>query len=165
MLKPHHHSKEENTYLCINIENRTTYIHRLVAEAFIPNPKNYPCVNHINGIKSDNRVGNLEWCTYKQNMQHATRTGLFNIGRGEDNGNSKEYVELDINYKFIRFLKGSKEEDKKLGYSADSISKCARGRILSTHNKIYLFAEEYFENDIEKTKELHLQKHKKYLRT
>lgn len=52
------------------------YIHRIVGEHFIPNPNNYRYINHKNGIKTDNSVSNLEWCSFSENIQHAYNTGL-----------------------------------------------------------------------------------------
>lgn len=58
--------------------------HRLVAQTFIPNPLNKPYINHINGIKSDNRVENLEWCTQSEN-EHHSHFILRNTMKGKTN--------------------------------------------------------------------------------
>lgn len=59
---------------------KSTMVHRFVAEQFIPNPNNLPEVNHINGVKTDNRVKNLEWVDRKTNAKHSCDSGLQPVG-------------------------------------------------------------------------------------
>jgi len=77
-------------------------VHRLVALAFIPNPDRKPDINHINGIKMDNRVKNIEWCTASENILHSHRIGLRNH-KGESHSQSK-LTEEDV--RDIRVLEG-----------------------------------------------------------
>ena len=67
-----------NGYLRSTYGMDRDYTHRLVAKHFVPNPNHYPEVNHIDGNKHNNHYSNLEWCTRKQNCEHASRTGLIN---------------------------------------------------------------------------------------
>ena len=83
---------------CNSPRKRFVRVHRFVALSHIPNPECYPFINHKNGIKDDNRVENLEWCTTKMNTEHAWKTGLAsnkNCKRGNEHHASK-FTDVDV---------------------------------------------------------------------
>lgn len=94
-----------NGYYSINLgeTGRNKTIHRIMATLFISNPYNKPCVNHIDGMRTNNSIDNLEWCTYKENTAHAYNTGLAKNMKGSQCGTAslseddvikiKQYIE------------------------------------------------------------------------
>lgn len=100
----------ENINIRLNGEFKIKQVHRLVAETFIENPYNKEFVNHLDGVKSNNVVNNLEWCTREENIKHAYDIGLFN--------NNKEIICLETKETFRSIGAASKH----LGCSKSGIS-------------------------------------------
>jgi len=84
-----HNSGYLSTGFCNKYKKETILVHRLVAIHFIPNPDNKRCVNHKDGNKKNNCIENLEWCTHKENNDHAFRNGLKNPAKGDRNASTK----------------------------------------------------------------------------
>lgn len=112
-------------------------IHVLVAEAFIPNPNNYPQVNHINGLKDDNRAENLEWVNNSMNQLHAYKLGLNRVtGRA---GKPKRPIYLiDENEKRLYFESIAAARDF-LGYKRSA----PINRVLRKYSKYYTTVKGY----------------------
>ena len=90
MLKP---QKSKTGYMYVTLykekKPKKYRLHRLIAITFIDNPEQKPQINHINGIKTDNRIENLEWVTASENLTHAYKTGLIIGIRGDNHGATK----------------------------------------------------------------------------
>lgn len=137
ILKPRIRKLKETKdgYLAIRLnakgKDKTYRVHRLVAEYFIPNPENKPTVNHIDGVKTNNHVDNLEWATREEQMQHAYDLGLKTSQVGSDNTNAK-LTDDDVRYIRKHYKPYSREFGtvalaKKFGVTNSVIGLVARG--------------------------------------
>lgn len=135
-------------------------IHQWIALTFIPNPENKPTVNHRDGNKWNNTVENLEWATYKENNDHAIKTGLnsykkihTNIQKEKAtnqckinaNALKKRVVILDKNMKYIDTFNSTYEAAVFLGVSSSGVTRCCKGEYKYTGKHIAMFEEDYYE--------------------
>ena len=112
------HCLSNTGYLTVYVDGKNRLLHRLLAEVFIPNPNNLPCVNHKDGNKLNNELSNLEWCSYSHNNKHAYKTGLKTCGdRKGDNALNRKLTAEQVTYIRQVYKKGD------VVYGATALSK------------------------------------------
>jgi len=120
-----------NYYRIGTIKDNKQYnrpVHRLVASLFIDNENNCKCVNHKDGVKTNNSISNLEWCTHSENMHHAVKNGLFIVKSGRGNHLSKPVKQIKDGV-VIAVYGSQREAGKVLGISSGNISGACKGKI------------------------------------
>lgn len=130
------YKKENGAYCSISIGGNKMSVHRLKAIAFIPNPENKPCINHRDGVKSNNGYhadgkDNLEWCTYSENEIHAHKIGLkITIPKfGMDNHSSIPVYRYSMIDKFIKRYECAAAASRELNIDHSSICKCCKNKV------------------------------------
>lgn len=113
--------------LCKDGKVKAFAVHRLVAEAFLPNPHNYPCVNHKDENKQNNNVSNLEWCSAQYNNTYGTR--IERVAEKTTNGKcSKPVLQYTIDGEFVREWKSTAECGRN-GFNQGAVAACCLGKL------------------------------------
>ena len=112
------------------------FIHRLVAEAFIPNPDNKPFVDHINTVRDDNVVDNLRWCTSKEN---AANPITYNKLKENAKTKSQKVLVYDMDFNLLSAFTSTAETARQLGFSQGNIVNCCLGSLENYHNMYFSY--------------------------
>ena len=111
-----------------NAQPKVFSVHRLVADAFLPNAQNKSQVNHKDGNKGNNTVSNLEWVTQSENQIHAYRTGL-NTTAFAIAARKKRVVQATLDGKELKLWQSLSEASRATGIPVSNITHCCKGRI------------------------------------
>lgn len=108
-------------------------VHRLVAMTFIPNPNNYPCVNHKDENKANNYVDNLEWCTVAYNNIYGNRAILAGCKR------RKTIYQYSLDGELLRVWEKASDIEKEKGFSASNICSCCNNKLKTAYKYIWKY--------------------------
>ena len=129
--------KLQNGYLRVNLckngEKKNLLVHRLVAQAFIPNPDNLPQVNHRDEDKTNNSVQNLEWCDRKYNNNYGNRNQMVSMKL------SKPVLQYTKSGEFVKEWKSATYVQRTIGYFQNYISYCCNGKYKSAYGYIWKY--------------------------
>ena len=160
----------ENNYgylmvgLTKNGKQKLFLVHRLVAEAFIPNPENKPCIDHINTIRTKNYVWNLRWVTHEENSNNPLTKNKMSENHREQirennhmygkhhteeskrkmsKANSKPVVQINPNTNEVKVWESATVAERIMGFSHSKINECCRGKRKSHKGYKWMYLEDY----------------------
>ena len=168
ILKCHKNKKTGYMYVCLSKNGICKFktVHRLLAETFIPNIENKPCVDHIDGSRDNNSIDNLRWCTAKENCNYPIAKIRFSeshkgnipseetklkrfeswvrngrpMKRPLNNGRSKQIEQIDIvSEEVIQIFPSMQEIKRQLGFSPSNICHCCKGKKRSVYGYLWKY--------------------------
>ena len=129
--------------ICVLYDNhihKNIRVHRIVAEAFIPNPNNLPCINHKDQNPSNNCVDNLERCDHKYNNNYGEHKKKLSLSHINNPKQCKPVNQYTLEGEFVSWFPSSMEAQRQFGYNSGHILSCCKGKRKTANGFIWRYA-------------------------